>query len=96
MSSIRIDGFLIDDENEAEFAAHSIQPSQVVQILEHTYAVLRNRKKRRGIYLIIGRDNGGLCISVPVERTVYDSVWRPITAWPSKRGEETILEKNEG
>lgn len=93
MSSPRIEAFLIDDENEEKFAAHGLSVIQVLQVLDNVHAVLRNRKRRRGIYLIIGRDDGGTCIAVPVEPTHELTLWRPITAWPCKPHEKTLLEK---
>ena len=95
MSSPRIKAFLFDDENEGEIAAHGLSSYRVIQVLDNNHTVLPNRKRRRGTYLIIGRDNGGSCISIPVERTHRATLWRPITAWPCKKGEETILSKQE-
>ena len=95
MSSPLIDTFLIDDENEEEFSHHGLSVNNVFQILDNFYIILPNRKHRTGKYLIIGRDNGGNCISVPIEPTKTNGLWRPITAWFSKKGEETILEKHE-
>ena len=95
MSSPCIDTFLFDDENEDEITAHGLSIRQVIQLLENISSILPNRSKRRGQFLIIGRDNGGTCIAVPVERTNTAGVWRPTTAWPCKKGEETILRKSE-
>jgi hypothetical protein len=95
MSSTRIDTFLFDDENEYEITVHSLSVHRVIQVLDNVNIILHNRKKRRGQYLIIGRDNGGTCIAVPVERTNIVGLWRPITAWTCKKGEETILRKCE-
>ena len=95
MSIINIETFLFDDENEEKLIAHGLSAYRVMQVLDNIYVYLPNRKGRRGLYLIIGRDNGGSCISIPIERTHIATVWRPITAWPSKAGEETILKKNE-
>jgi hypothetical protein len=86
---------LFDDENEDEISAHSLSINRVLQLLDNVYVILPNRKLRRGTYLIIGRDNGGTCISVPIEPTNRYGLWRPITAWISKKGEETILKKHE-
>ena len=93
MSSPRIEALLIDDENEDKITSHGLSVSQVLQVLDDVHLVLSNRKRRRGLYLIIGRDNGGACISVPVERTREATVWRPITAWPCKPHERTLLER---
>ena len=94
MSSPNIETFLFDDENEEKIASHGLSAYRVIQILDNTHVVLPNKKRRRGLYLIIGRDNGGYYISTPVEPTNMVAVWRPITAWPSKAGEITILKKH--
>lgn len=96
MSSPGIETFLFDDENEEKMLAHGLSPWRVMQVLDNKHLILRNRKGQRGLYLVIGRDNGGTCISVPIERTHVAGLWRPITAWPCKKGEETILKKYGG
>jgi uncharacterized DUF497 family protein len=95
MSSPLIETFLFDDENEEEFSNHGLSTNNVLQILDNFYVILPNRKHRTGKYLIIGRDNGGNYISTPIEPTNINGIWRPITAWKSKKGEETILRKCE-
>jgi hypothetical protein len=95
MSSPYIESFLFDDENEEKIMSHGLSAYRVMQVLGNIHVVLPNKKRRRGTYLIIGRDNGGSCISIPVERTYDPVLWRPITAWPCKAGEETILKKKE-
>ena len=93
MSSPIINDLVIDDENVEEFARHGISDRQVLQILENFFTAPPNRKFRRGYYLLIGRDNGGTCIAVPVEPTRQSDVWRPITAWPCKVDEEIRLNR---
>ena len=95
MSSLRIETFLFDDENEDKIIAHGLSVRRVFQVLDNLYLMIPNRKGRKGLYLIIGRDNGGKCISIPIERTKINGLWRPITAWTCKKGEETILKKKE-
>jgi len=95
MSSPRIDDFLFDEENEEEITSHGLSIIRVLQILENVSITMPNRKQRRGQYLIVGRDNGGTCISAPIEPTFKKGLWRPITAWPSKKSEEAILKKRE-
>ena len=94
MSSPSIEAFLIDDDNEDKFAAHGLSVRQVLQVLDNVHVVLRNRKRRRGLYLVIGSDNGGACIAIPVAPTHDAMLWRPITAWPCKPHERTLLEKH--
>jgi uncharacterized DUF497 family protein len=96
MSSPRIDSFLFDDENEDKITGHGLSLHRILQVLDRPHIIVPNRKQRRGLYLIIGRDSGGSCISIPIESTHTPYIWRPITAWQCKKGEETLLTKTEG
>lgn len=80
-SSIQVDDFVFDDENEEEMAAHGISPDHVLQVLLTPYSVRKNRKGRRASHLLVGRDLQGQCIAVPVEPTYARGLWRPVTAW---------------
>jgi len=91
VSNPTITDFLFDDDNEEKIARHGISPRQVLQILDDEHVIAANRGKRRGAYLVIGRDHGGAWISVPVEPTHVPTLWRPITAWPSKKHERARL-----
>ena len=82
---------MFDDENVDKMWEHGIRQEQVRQVLDNRPAIVVNRKGRRGLYMIIGRDNGGACITVPIEPTADVLVWRPITAWPCKESEEARL-----
>ena len=62
MSSPRIDAFLVDDENEEKIAAHGLSTRQVTEVLENVHVILRNRRQRRGLYLVVGRDNSGCAL----------------------------------
>ena len=85
--------FLIDEDNEEKFAVHGLTSRQVNQVLDSPHLVVRNRKRRRAAYLVIGRDHGGSCIAIPVEPTHERALWRPVTAWPCKQSEHTKLEQ---
>lgn len=95
MSSPVIEEFLIDDLNETKISSHGLSVRQTIQVLENKHIIIPNRKHRRGLYLVIGMDNGGNCIAIPVERTYDSRLWRPITAWFCKDSERTLLEKKE-
>ena len=88
MATPLIRDFMFDDANEAKFAAHGITVPQVDAILDHRFATQRNRKGRRGLYLVVGRDGSGVCIATPVEPTHVPGLWRPITAWYCKPSEK--------
>ena len=87
MSSPEIADFLIDEDNEEKLVGHGLSVRQVLQILDNEYVLVPNRRERRGLYLVVGRDNGGACIAVPIEPTHIVDLWRPITAWPCKASE---------
>lgn len=95
MSSPVIYDFLIDEDNEGKFAAHGVTARRVAQVLDSAYLVTPNRKRRRGLYLVIGRDHGGSAITIPIENTKQRTVWRPITAWFSKPHELALLQRKE-
>ena len=94
MSRVIITGFLIDDENEAEFAKHGLRSDAVLQVLENSYVSAPNRRQdiHRARHLLIGRDNGGAPITVPIEPTHIPDLWRPVTAWQSGKWEQAVLE----
>ncbi len=84
----------MDDENEAEFAKHGLRSVAVLQVLENPYVSAPNRRqdKHRARYLLIGRDNGGAPITIPLEPTHISDLWRPLTAWRSGKWEQDALE----
>jgi len=86
-------GLVFDDTNEEKLWAHSLTISQVDQILDNAYAIVRNRQNRRAPKLLIGRDHGGQCIAVPIEPTYYSGYWRPVTGWPFKPREDSTLRR---
>jgi uncharacterized DUF497 family protein len=90
----RISDFVFDDENESKLDRHGLTPEQAVEVIRNTdYIVVRNRKGRRARDLVIGRDNAGRCITIPVEPTGYPGWWRPVTAWLCKEAERALLRR---
>ena len=87
--------FLVDDDNSAKFAEHGLSERQIFQVLDNAPLAAPNRQARRGSYLVLGRDNGGQCIAIPIEATHEFDVWRPVTAWPCKANEEARLRLEE-
>ncbi|MHB8574131.1 MAG: hypothetical protein ACYDCQ_02250 [Dehalococcoidia bacterium] len=80
----RITEFVFDDENEDKIAEHGLRAYQLRQVLDNAYAIVPNRKRRRALWLVIGQDNSGACIAIPIEATRDQVRWRPITAWRCK------------
>ena len=91
MSSPLIYGFHFTDDCLDKLTAHGLRDWQVEQILGNEHVIVPNRKRRRAQYLVIGYNDGGTCITVPVERTPDPVIWRPITGWLSKESERARL-----
>lgn len=91
MSSFYVEGFEFDENNLAEIERH-LDHIRVSQVLENEFITVRNRKGRSATRLLVGRDNGGACITVAIVPTREPGIWRPITAWLSKPHEQGWLE----
>ena len=55
--------------------------------------VVRNRPNRAAPYLLIGRDDQGQCLTMPIVPTEDSLTWRVITGWYCKPSEAAILRK---
>jgi hypothetical protein len=76
-----IDDFAMDDINENEIAEHGITQRQLFEVLDSHHHIKKNRRGRRATHMVIGRDQQGQCIAIPVEPTTVRTTWRPVTAW---------------
>jgi hypothetical protein len=83
--------FVVDEVNEEKFWSHGLTSLQVVEVIENPFTIVRNRGDRRASHLVIGRDNSGQCIAIPIEATQDPHVWRPVTAWRCKISEAARL-----
>jgi hypothetical protein len=89
--AIAIFEFEISEWAEDHFWRHRITRDQVYELLENRWICVGNRKGRVADYVVIGRDNSGRCIAVPVAPTEDPTIWRPISAWYCKPSEATKL-----
>ncbi len=87
MPTARVSEFLFDDDNEEKMWVHAVTIEAAMQVLDHPFAVVANRKYRRAKYLVIGIDHQGRCLAIPIEETTDAELWRPITAWFCKKSE---------
>lgn len=86
----RVEEFIWDDTNEAKVLARAISPDAIDEILTSRFAVFRNRRNMTGAYQVVGRDLQGRYLTVIIEGSSADNtIWRPVTAWPSKQSEVT-------
>jgi hypothetical protein len=67
---------------------HGIRPRQVLQVLDNGPCLGRNKKHETASHVMVGRDNGGMCITVPIQATHQAGLWRPVTAYPCSKPDE--------
>ena len=95
MASPVVEGFAFDERNEAKIEYHGLDIALVLSVLDNRYTIRPNRKWRTASHLIIGWDRQGRCIAVPIEPTPEPGIWRPVTAWFCKPGEQALLPKRQ-
>lgn len=94
MSTPLVLGLQFDDVNIEKMAEHGITPRQALQVLDNNPWIGPNRRGRRAALVLVGLDDGGECITIPIEPTPGgDDVWRPVTAYPCKKADAIQLER---
>lgn len=75
-------GLMFDDANTEKMAAHGVTARQVLQVLDNNPWIGPNRKGSRAPFVMIGLDDGGKCITIPIEPVAggEPDMWRPVTA----------------
>lgn len=91
MPQITVADFQFSERADTKMWNHGIDFDQLREVLNHRYVVKRNRNDRSAEYFLIGRDNNGRCIAVPMLPTDDPYLWRPITAWYCKPSEAGML-----
>jgi hypothetical protein len=77
-----------DQRNIDKLGARGITPEQARQVLDNRHVVYRNRAQRRATYLLVGLDDGGTCLTLPIEPVVNEpGLWYPVTGWYCKPAE---------
>jgi uncharacterized DUF497 family protein len=91
MPQVTVAEFQFSERAAAKMWEHGIDFAQLSEVLNHPRVAVRNRKNRAADYLLIGRDNSGRCITIPMLPTDDPYLWRPITAWYCKPSEAAKL-----
>jgi uncharacterized DUF497 family protein len=86
--------FEFDDENAEHIARHGITPEEIEQITGNAYVTARNAGVPENRILMIGQTDGGRALTIVLEATRDDVVWRPITGWDSTQEEHQLLSGN--
>jgi len=84
-----VEGLVWDDENEEEVWHHGLEPSDVASVFEAGHALFKNKRHRRGLFQVVGKDAQGRYLTVIIQPTRDRTLWRVVTGWPSSTGEIT-------
>ena len=87
----RIEEFDLPEWSIEKLWRHRIDPKQLYAVIAGRHIVTRNRPGRTAPYVLIGRDDQGRCLAIPVVPTDDPLIWRPITDWYCKPGEVAKL-----
>ncbi len=78
-----------DPYNVAEMSRHGVECEDVIAVLAGRHRFFRNRRGRAATHLMVGPDASGRMLTVPIAPTRIRGKWRPVTAWPSSKGQIT-------
>ena len=82
-----------DEDDEEHLARHGVSASEVAQLLTNENVIASNPHGMAGTIRLIGHTNGGRLLTVVLEPTRDQTTWRPVTAWPTTKAEETASER---
>lgn len=91
MSSPRIYDLAFDDENEDKLSRRGISEEDALDLISQPYLVVRNKRRGRGRYKVIGKDRAGRILTIILEPTTIKTTWRPVTGWPSTVAEKGLF-----
>lgn len=81
-----------DDENTEHIAQHGIAPEEIEQMTGNAYVTARNVRGPENRIVMIGRTDGGRTLTIVLEATRDEVVWRPVTGWESTASERKLLQ----
>ena len=91
MARIRVLELVFTDTGEDKLWSHGITTDQAQSVLFGRVVVTRNRAGRTAPFVLIGHDEHGRCLTLPIVPTDQWGVWRVITGWPCKPSEAAKL-----
>lgn len=96
MARIDVADFDITVSAVAKLWDHGIVPDQLYAVLDRFWIVIRNRRDRAASHVLLGTDDQGRSLAVPIVPTDDRLTWRPITAWYCKPSEAAKLRQWRG
>jgi hypothetical protein len=91
MTMRRVSVLMLDQNNLAEMARHAVSAAEVVQVISNRHISAKNRRGEKGSILLIGETDGGRALTIPLAPTDDPTTWRPATAFPASRHQQTIF-----
>ncbi len=90
------EGFEWNQKNQDELWSHNIRPWEVEEVFWNHPVWARNKKGRKGDYLMVGRTNGGRKLTIPVRPHAVSRQLEPITGWESSLAELSKYGREKG
>lgn len=78
---------LFDDANLAKLGAHGLTLRDAREVFERDPRLMRGSSPENAPYVLIGPNALGRMITLPIDPTPMDGVWRPRTGYPSSARE---------
>ncbi|MGZ6692925.1 MAG: hypothetical protein ACXVHQ_36650 [Solirubrobacteraceae bacterium] len=91
MGRIAIYFLEFDDDNTEHLGQHGIAPEEVEQLTGNPYVTARNARGPENRIFMIGQTDGGRMLTIVLEATHDEVIWRPITGWSSTAREQKLL-----
>jgi uncharacterized DUF497 family protein len=84
---IEVSEFDWDDRNERHCARHGLDPVTAEEVKNRRPKIFQNVAGKTGTHIMIGPDRTGRCWTVIMVPAGTRGWWRPVTGWPSDKGE---------
>lgn len=78
---VKIYELQFDDWNREELHRHRVTEDEVRQVLDNAPVFLPNMKSGMAPIVMIGYTFGGRLLTIPLDRTGVEHLWRPATGW---------------
>lgn len=78
---------LFDDANLAKLGAHDLTLRDALEVLDEDPRLMRGSSPENAPYVLIGPNAIGRMITLPIDPTPLEGVWRPRTGYPSSEPE---------
>lgn len=93
MAKHRVSALILDEHNLAEMARHGVSAAEVVQVIANRHVTAPNRRGEERSILLIGENDGGRVLTIPLAPTDDPTTWRPATAFDSSRHQRTVFRR---